>query len=118
MNTKTPLDPPLGSCCPGSSHEDPDSCGGPSGCACTPQPKGPRWIKPLISGIVLMAALVVGIASLNASRKGGQAEESACCPAPITIEPVGLQEYGIGGSTVDDSTLAPANSPADSSHGN
>ena len=90
---------PRASCCAGGPEDDKGSSGNAANCSCCASPAGggPR-IKMLISGIVILAALGVGLLSLKASRGGGgsatPAGSAACCPGVVSIGTPGQPVWG------------------------
>ena len=78
MDAKNPKPDSGRPCCEGTR-------GGAANCNCDSTRGTRRWVKTLISVVVILAALGVGLVSLVAGRSGGPAAgspaNSACCPA-------------------------------------
>ena len=84
-------------CCGGGPDKDKGPNGSTADCGCGAPAGGRRWIKTLISGIVILAALGVGVVSLVAGRSGSgspPAASPACCPAGVTLGTPGQSECG------------------------
>lgn len=97
-------------CCGGGADKAKGSSGSAADCGCGAPPGGRRWLKALISAIVILAALGVGLVSLVAGRGGRgspQTAAPACCPAGAVGGTPGQPECGgCPGSAGSDSTQA------------
>lgn len=101
-------------CCGGGADRDKGLSGSAASCDCGTPAGGRRRLKTWISGIVILAALGVGVVSLVAGRSGSESRPAAppaCCPATVIGGIAGQTECGgCPSATGSDSTqvLKPA----------
>lgn len=84
-------------CCGGGPDKDKGSSGSAANCGCGASAGARGRLKTLICGIVILAALGVGVVSLVAGRGGSgsrSAASPACCPAVVSGGTPGQAECG------------------------